>query len=246
LGGILVYAQLPGGLIFLSVPAKTDYHPYPSDNWRFFPDSAKALEKWARKKGEDIVLIYSNRETGEGVVDQDMIYWKRHPEVSSSVQDALVQKFSDLVANLAVYDKVVLQLYEFPVIEDVGKFLRQNLVHVPTDNYFFMPTELIEYIVLQPLISPFCRANFQPPVLPRKNIGKTGVGIYTVVHGQCNFHVEMLVSKEDVLNMTYLLDSIHEVIEYYNLGDTSIQEVLLRDIMDEKLVSLVLDRSKSS
>ena len=39
----------PGGLIYLSLPSKVDIHRYPVDNWRFLPDSAYALAKWANR-----------------------------------------------------------------------------------------------------------------------------------------------------------------------------------------------------
>lgn len=37
----------PGGLIFMSMPSRGHYHPYPIDCWRFMPDGMRALAKWA-------------------------------------------------------------------------------------------------------------------------------------------------------------------------------------------------------
>ncbi len=39
----------PDGLFFLNVPSNGIYHRQPTDNWRFYPDSILALEKWAKK-----------------------------------------------------------------------------------------------------------------------------------------------------------------------------------------------------
>ena len=36
----------PGGLFFLNVPSNGIYHRQETDNWRFYPDSIIALEKW--------------------------------------------------------------------------------------------------------------------------------------------------------------------------------------------------------
>ena len=39
----------PEGLFFLNVPSNGIYHRQSTDNWRFYPDSIIALEKWGRK-----------------------------------------------------------------------------------------------------------------------------------------------------------------------------------------------------
>ena len=38
----------PHGLLYLQAPSNGPDHKYPVDCWRFYPDSGKALEKWAR------------------------------------------------------------------------------------------------------------------------------------------------------------------------------------------------------
>lgn len=39
----------PDGLFFLNVPSNGIYHRQPTDNWRFYPDSIIALEKWGKQ-----------------------------------------------------------------------------------------------------------------------------------------------------------------------------------------------------
>lgn len=39
----------PNGLFFLNVPSNGHFHRYETDNWRFYPDSSLALEKWGKK-----------------------------------------------------------------------------------------------------------------------------------------------------------------------------------------------------
>lgn len=58
----------PGGLIYINSPSNGDFHRWPVDCWRFYPDSGKALEKWARHNGYDIVLL----ESFIGNQDQDI------------------------------------------------------------------------------------------------------------------------------------------------------------------------------
>lgn len=49
----------PRGLFYLNVPSNGDFHRYPVDCWRFYPDSGGALRTWARRNGFDTVLLES-------------------------------------------------------------------------------------------------------------------------------------------------------------------------------------------
>lgn len=49
----------PGGFLFLDVPSNGPYHAYPHDNWRFYPDAALALARWAARAGQPMQLIES-------------------------------------------------------------------------------------------------------------------------------------------------------------------------------------------
>ena len=48
-----------GGYIYINVPSNGSVHRYPRDNWRFYPDSGKALADWATSQGQDVVLVES-------------------------------------------------------------------------------------------------------------------------------------------------------------------------------------------
>jgi len=47
----------PGGYMYIQAPSNGPYHGWPGDNWRFYIDSWKALEKWGKKLGYDVDLI---------------------------------------------------------------------------------------------------------------------------------------------------------------------------------------------
>jgi SAM-dependent methyltransferase len=49
----------PHGLLYLNAPSNGSFHRYPVDCWRFFPDSGKALEKWAYRQGMQPALLES-------------------------------------------------------------------------------------------------------------------------------------------------------------------------------------------
>jgi SAM-dependent methyltransferase len=49
----------PHGIFYLSAPSDGVYHKYPVDCWRFYPDSANALVKWARKNRISAIVLES-------------------------------------------------------------------------------------------------------------------------------------------------------------------------------------------
>ncbi|WP_280187721.1 methyltransferase domain-containing protein [Delftia sp. PS-11] len=49
----------PSGLFYLNAPSNGDYHRYPVDCWRFYPDAGEALARWGRKSGFDCILLES-------------------------------------------------------------------------------------------------------------------------------------------------------------------------------------------
>ena len=46
-----------GGYIYINAPSNGAFHRYPRDNWRFYPDSGRALEIWAQRQNSPVVLI---------------------------------------------------------------------------------------------------------------------------------------------------------------------------------------------
>jgi SAM-dependent methyltransferase len=49
----------PAGLFYLNVPSNGNFHRYPVDCWRFYPDSGNALAGWARRNGMNTVVLES-------------------------------------------------------------------------------------------------------------------------------------------------------------------------------------------
>lgn len=47
----------PGGHFYINAPSRGEYHAYPQDCWRFYPDAAKALLKWAKHNGYNCELV---------------------------------------------------------------------------------------------------------------------------------------------------------------------------------------------
>jgi SAM-dependent methyltransferase len=49
----------PSGLLYLNVPSNGNYHRYPVDCWRFYPDSGIALVQWGRRNGMNNAVLES-------------------------------------------------------------------------------------------------------------------------------------------------------------------------------------------
>jgi SAM-dependent methyltransferase len=49
----------PDGLFYLNAPSNGEFHRYPVDCWRFYPDSGQALVNWGRRSGYNPLLLES-------------------------------------------------------------------------------------------------------------------------------------------------------------------------------------------
>jgi SAM-dependent methyltransferase len=47
----------PSGLFYLNAPSNGDFHRFPVDCWRFFPDSGNALSNWSRRNGMNTAVL---------------------------------------------------------------------------------------------------------------------------------------------------------------------------------------------
>jgi SAM-dependent methyltransferase len=47
----------PSGLFYLNAPSNGDFHRFPVDCWRFFPDSGNAMSNWGKRNGYNCGVI---------------------------------------------------------------------------------------------------------------------------------------------------------------------------------------------
>jgi hypothetical protein len=52
-------AAKDGGYIYINAPSNGVVHRYPQDNWRFYPDSGRALAAWAALQGTPVTVVES-------------------------------------------------------------------------------------------------------------------------------------------------------------------------------------------
>jgi SAM-dependent methyltransferase len=66
----------PGGLFYLNAPSAGDFHRFPVDCWRFYPDSGKALVTWAKRNGINAAMLESYTQRGEKWQDFVAVFLK--------------------------------------------------------------------------------------------------------------------------------------------------------------------------
>lgn len=73
----------PHGLLYLNVPSNGEFHRFPVDCWRFYPDSGQALVTWARHNGMNPELLesYTSEQAGDVWNDYVAIFVKDKDEV---------------------------------------------------------------------------------------------------------------------------------------------------------------------
>jgi SAM-dependent methyltransferase len=54
----------PHGLFYLNAPSTGEFHRYPVDCWRFYPDSASAMANWGKRNGLNCALLESYIQVG--------------------------------------------------------------------------------------------------------------------------------------------------------------------------------------
>lgn len=77
----LVYLEVmrclrPDGLFYLNVPSSGNFHRFPVDCWRFYPDSGLALVNWARRSGINAALLESYTQIGGNHQDFVAVFLK--------------------------------------------------------------------------------------------------------------------------------------------------------------------------
>ncbi|NTU47365.1 class I SAM-dependent methyltransferase [Candidatus Roizmanbacteria bacterium] len=83
----------PDGVFYLNVPSNGDFHRFPVDCWRFYPDSGLALVKWARLNGLNSALLESY------ISYQDEDQWNDYVAVFIK-DEKYVNKYKNRIINL--------------------------------------------------------------------------------------------------------------------------------------------------
>jgi SAM-dependent methyltransferase len=75
------------GFMLVSVPSNQEIHRYPIDSWRFYPDAAYSLARWAKRHGHNLEVLYSHTICEYDTV---MIFWKTIPTENHINRDSVI------------------------------------------------------------------------------------------------------------------------------------------------------------
>lgn len=126
-----------GGFFYISAPSNGWYHPYPKDNWRFYPDSGLALQEWSVKNNLPATLIESfvlDRET-EQWNDTVMVFGKGHAPTQHSHH--MIHSNLPGVCNLRVVGQTSLLNQQYHtqdqlIMQSLSQQLKQSSSSSPT------------------------------------------------------------------------------------------------------------------
>jgi SAM-dependent methyltransferase len=84
----------PGGLCYINAPSNGDFHRWPVDCWRFYPDSGNALVTWAKRNQLNIVLLesYISNQTSDIWNDFVAVFLKDESAIHSYPERILHEK----------------------------------------------------------------------------------------------------------------------------------------------------------
>jgi SAM-dependent methyltransferase len=134
----------PGGYMYVQAPSNGPYHGWPCDNWRFYIDSWKALEKWGKKLGYDIELVEHYIDTttppsqteGNRIWNDSIGIYRKKPIMEKKV--ALISTFCDTQEKLDVLEKNI-------------KIIKTHNLDVITISPFTLPehiNKLCDYVFI--------------------------------------------------------------------------------------------------
>jgi uncharacterized coiled-coil protein SlyX len=86
----MVRKARPGGYIYLNAPSNGWIHRYPTDCWRFYPDSARALAAWSGSQGLGVTLVESfTADRADDVWNDWCAVFRREPSADALPHDLI-------------------------------------------------------------------------------------------------------------------------------------------------------------
>lgn len=91
----------PSGLLYLNAPSNGNFHRFPVDCWRFYPDSANALVTWGKRNGLNCVAVesYTSNQRKSTFNDYIAIFLKDEQHLADYPR-RITQSFSEFTNGL--------------------------------------------------------------------------------------------------------------------------------------------------
>lgn len=137
----------PAGLFYLNAPSAGNFHRFPVDCWRFYPDSGRALVQWSKRSGGNVELLESYTQKGGtwqdfvSVFVKDQNFASRYPrriiDTKRDFENGIVLGSSEIlnVSSTSQNEKKLLAIGQI-----VSEQLRPNRYFIRTLYLFRLPT----------------------------------------------------------------------------------------------------------
>ena len=102
-----------GGYLYINVPSNGAVHRFPQDNWRFYPDSGRALAAWAQSQGLDIHLVESFVATRDQDIWNDFVaVFRRSPKSDHAPATLLHEQVASANVWLEHADQILREAHD--------------------------------------------------------------------------------------------------------------------------------------
>ena len=104
------------GLFFLNAPSNSKYHRHETDNWRFYPDSSLALEKWGKKNNYNPKVLehYTNLEKGRDIWNDYVAITIKDKSYTKIYSDRILDYKKNFTNGRVDSSGDILKFQEFP------------------------------------------------------------------------------------------------------------------------------------
>lgn len=117
----------PSGVFYLNVPSTGEFHRYPVDCWRFYPDSAVALIEWAKRNHFNPALLESFVCTQDSVFSdfvavfvKDAIHLTKYPKRILDVKKDFINGIDSRVAGFRNHTATTQDILKLHVIQQIA------------------------------------------------------------------------------------------------------------------------------
>jgi SAM-dependent methyltransferase len=101
----MVRVTKSGGYLYINAPSNGIVHRYPRDNWRFYPDSGRALEAWARRQNSPVLLMEClTLRRKRDIWNDCVLVFHKGPSVQNPPRKLICDHFSD-AQNITRFDR---------------------------------------------------------------------------------------------------------------------------------------------
>jgi SAM-dependent methyltransferase len=98
----------PKGVLYMSAPSNSQFHRYPVDCWRFYPDSGRALQNWARRNGYDALLLESFTGFQDWELWNDFVaVFVKDERFASKYPDRIINRYPHSNALVAGHNEII-------------------------------------------------------------------------------------------------------------------------------------------